>query len=99
MIVIAISEIEVRVATRKENVVGNITSDASGAAALSICESLLLCLTDRGILPEREVVGILEDAAAAHAKSVAGDGNAETHEAVAVLIAGILDGGNSVRRR
>ncbi|MEX1306310.1 MAG: hypothetical protein WEA84_14235 [Rhodovibrionaceae bacterium] len=75
------------------------TSDVSGAAALSICESLLLCLTDRGILPEHEVVGILQDAAASHNNSPAGDGNMEMHEAVVALITGILDGGNSVRRR
>lgn len=74
------------------------TSDVSGAAALSICESLLLCLTDRGILPEREVVGILQDAAAAHRTSPAEAGNVEMHEAVVALITGILDGGNSVRR-
>ena len=36
-------------------------------AALAICESLLLALNDRNILPEREIVGILHDAAAAHA--------------------------------
>ena len=41
-------------------------NDVSGTAALAICESLLLALNDRNILPEREIMGILEDAAAAH---------------------------------
>ena len=40
--------------------------DPAGMAALSICEALLLALQDRNLLPEREIVGILRDAAAAH---------------------------------
>lgn len=72
--------------------------DVSGSAALAICESLLLALNDRKILPEDEIVGILKDAAAAHANSPAGVEHAEHHRAVAALINGILAGGNSVRR-
>lgn len=72
--------------------------DISGTAALSICESLLLALNDRNILPEREIVGILKDAAAAH-EFAAPDDKTELHVAVAALINGILAGGNSVRRR
>jgi len=74
-------------------------SDVSGTAALAICESLLLALNDRNILPEHEIVGILRDAAAAHSNDIGEDGNAELHRAVAALINGILAGGNSVRRR
>ena len=73
-------------------------SDVSGTAALAICESLLLSLNDRKIIPEREILGILEDAAAAHENASDGDGNAELHKAVAALIHRILAGGNSVRR-
>ncbi|PIL20937.1 hypothetical protein P775_07165 [Puniceibacterium antarcticum] len=73
--------------------------DLSGAAALSICESLLLALNDHNILPENEIVGILRDAAAAHAHDAGEDGQAEMHEGVADLINRIIDGGNSVRRR
>jgi hypothetical protein len=73
--------------------------DVAGNAALAICESLLLALNDRNILPEREIVGILQDAAAAHANDAADDGKAEMHKAVAALINSILAGGNSVRRR
>lgn len=73
--------------------------DVAGTAALSICESLLLALNDRNILPEKEIVGILRDAAAAHANDPGEDGLADLHTAVAALINGILAGGNSVRRR
>jgi hypothetical protein len=74
-------------------------ADVSGTAALAICESLLLALNDRNILPEREIVGILKDAAAAHSNDTGEDGKADLHSAVAALINGILAGGNSVRRR
>lgn len=71
--------------------------DAAGSAALAIIESLLLALDDRKVLPEHEILGILNDAAAAHA------GMPETaeapghHAAVAALIEKIMDGGNSGR--
>jgi hypothetical protein len=74
-------------------------NDVSGTAALAICESLLLALNDRNILPEAEIIGILEDAAAAHHHTPTGDGRTELHAAVAKLINSILAGGNSVRRR
>ena len=74
-------------------------ADVSGTAALAICESLLLALNDRNILPEAEIVGILKDAAAAHHHAPAGDDQEGMHVAVAQLINGILAGGNSVRRR
>jgi hypothetical protein len=72
--------------------------DVAGLAALAICESLLLALNDRNILPEHEIVGILKDAAAAHLHA-SPEGNKESHEAVARAINKIIDGGNSVRRR
>ncbi|MCD1618043.1 hypothetical protein K7H20_08275 [Salipiger manganoxidans] len=75
------------------------THDVPGTAALAICESLLLALNDRNILPEHEILGILRDAAAAHSNDTGADGQAELHEAVAALINGIILGGNSVRRR
>jgi hypothetical protein len=73
-------------------------NDVSGVAALSICESLLLALNDRKILPEKEILGILADAAAGHENAPNDDGKAEFHQAVAQLINAILNGGNSVRR-
>jgi hypothetical protein len=74
-------------------------NDVSGTAALAICESLLLALNDRNILPEREIMGILKDAAAAHQHAEPQNGDNALHNAVAKLINGIIAGGNSVRRR
>lgn len=75
-----------------------IVPDAAGNAALSICESLLLALNDRNILPEREIVGVLQDAASSHDNAPPGDGHEALHKAVSVLINKIISGGNSVRR-
>ncbi|KZD08763.1 hypothetical protein [Oceanibaculum pacificum] len=77
----------------------SLLNDVSGTAALTICESLLLALNDRKILPETEIVGILEDAAAAHANVPDTDPKSDLHAAVVILINNILAGGNSVRRR
>ena len=73
--------------------------DVSGAAALAICESLLLCLGDLKILPEIEVVGILKDAVTAHERAGESEGHTAMHDAVDLMMNGILAGGNSVRRR
>ena len=75
-----------------------VPNDIAGTAALAICESLLLALNDHNILPEKEIVGILRDAAAAH-EHAPGDNRDALHSAVAALINSILAGGNSVRRR
>ena len=72
--------------------------DVAGVAALAICESLLLALNDRNILPEREILGVLKDAAAAHENAPVGDVTQAMNDAVAKLINKIIDGGNSVRR-
>jgi len=74
-------------------------NEYSGIAALSICESLLLALNDGKILPESEIMGVLEDAAATHSQAVGSEINVEMHSAVAALINHIIAGGNSVRRR
>lgn len=71
--------------------------DIAGTAALAICESLLLALNDHNILPEKEIVGILQDAAETHRNAETGKNDA-LHRAVADLIDGIISGGNSVRR-
>lgn len=73
--------------------------DVAGNAALAICESLLLALNDRNILPEKEIVGIIKDAASAHLDASANGDQAEMHKAVAALLNRILAGGNSVRRK
>ncbi len=75
----------------------HIADDVAGTAALAILESLLLALNDHNILPEKEIIGILEDASAAHAESPSGNKDA-LHSAVSKLINNIIAGGNSVRR-
>lgn len=70
----------------------------SGMAALSICEALLLALNDANILPEKEIVGVLRNAATTNEKAEGSDANREMHLAVAELINRIIAGGNSVRR-
>jgi hypothetical protein len=71
--------------------------DATGAAALSICESMLLCLVDLQVLTEADVAGLLDDAAAAHQASSASP--KETDHGAAALITAIAAGNNAVRRR
>jgi hypothetical protein len=72
---------------------------ATGLAALSICEAILLSLTDNAIIDEAEAKAILSDAAAAHRGAAPlSDGNAGEHEQAAATIEAIRDGGNSVRR-
>jgi hypothetical protein len=70
----------------------------SGMAALSVCEALLLALNDAGILPEKEIVGVLTDAAATHENAVGSAADVESHQAAAALLRRIIAGGNSVRR-
>lgn len=75
--------------------------EVAGNSALAICESLLLAFNDRSIPPKREIVGVLNDAAATHtnAASLDREGEGEMHKAVAALINKILATGNSVRRK
>ena len=73
--------------------------DAAGQAALVICESLLLSLRDRNILPEREIIGLLQDAAAVYEAPPPSDGLADLHEAVAVIIRRLIPRGHPARLR
>ena len=73
-------------------------NDVSGTAALAICESLLLALNDRGVLPEKDIVDVLRDAVTT-LKDFPGDEATMVHNtAAARVIDGMIDGGNSVRR-
>lgn len=73
-------------------------STSAGVAALSICEALLLALNDAKVLPEKEIMGVLKDAAATHENAGGSDSEIAEHNAVATLINKIIAGGNSVRR-
>jgi hypothetical protein len=73
-------------------------SGIAGLAALSICESILLSLTENKIIDAAEAKAILEDAAAAHreAAQLADDTN-HYHAEVATLLELLMMHGNSVR--
>ncbi len=64
----------------------------SGQAALSICESLLLALSDLKVLSDEDVRGILEDVAAAHRNATGTPQELEEHRAVVTIIERILAG-------
>jgi hypothetical protein len=71
--------------------------DADGAAALAICESLLLALTDLNILKEEDARSLLTDVAAAHKEAAVGSKSPEFHQAVVAIVHRILAGKNGVR--
>ena len=73
-------------------------SDPAGLAALAICESMLLSLTEAGSIDNNEARAILEDAAAAH-RNAAGlvDGASDDHLEAAALIERMLAGRDPVR--
>jgi hypothetical protein len=74
-------------------------SCAAGHAALAICESMLLSLTENKVIDSVEAKAILADAAAAHRHSIplVMDGGGAAREEAASMIEAMLKGGNSVR--
>jgi hypothetical protein len=68
-----------------------------GAAALSICESLLIALNDLKILDDEQTRAVLQDAAESHRHAMPESRSPEKHRAIADLIDRIVDGKNSVR--
>ena len=72
-------------------------SGAAGHAALAICESMLLSLTENKVIDAAEARAILQDAAAAHRNTVPLLADGTAHDEAASLIETILKGGNSVR--
>ena len=69
----------------------------NGLAALTICESLLLALTERDVLDNQEVRGLLKDAATAHGNAATTANDPEMHLAAQAVIEQILRKRNSVR--
>lgn len=73
---------------------------ASGIAALSICESLLLAMGDLKILNEEQAINVIKDAAATHqtASDLTDSAQAKSsHLEVVAILNKIIAGGNSVR--
>ena len=71
--------------------------DADGLAALGICESLLLALTDSKIISEQDVRDLLTDVATTHQDAVATSESPDKHLAVVGIVQRILGGKNGVR--
>jgi aminoglycoside phosphotransferase family enzyme len=57
-----------------------------GRAALSICESLLAAMLERGLLSDKDVGDLLEDAASMHREASKYADNPELHTMVAGII-------------
>ena len=71
-------------------------SDAAGMAALGICESLLLALTDLKIISDTDARNLLMDVAATHNEAAAASQTPGKHQAVVEIIQRILAGKNGV---
>jgi hypothetical protein len=69
----------------------------AGLAALAICESMLLSLTENKVIDAAEATAILVDAAAAHRNAVPLGPRGPEHAAAALLIERMLKGGDPVR--
>lgn len=70
--------------------------DADGTAALGICESLLLALTDLKIISNKEALGILVDVVSTHRHAAAISSARGKH--VADIVQCIIDNDNGVAR-
>lgn len=79
---------------------GDKLEHASGMAALSICGSLLLAMGDLKLIDEKQAIGVINDAAAAHqaaSEATVSVDTASLHLKVVAILEGIVSGGNSVR--
>jgi hypothetical protein len=68
-------------------------SDADGMAALGICESLLLALTDTKVISQQDARDLLKDVATTHHEAASTSKTPEKHEAVVAIVKRILGGG------
>jgi hypothetical protein len=71
--------------------------DAKGMAALGICESLLLALTDLNVISEGDARDLLIDVATSHSEAASVSQTPEQHQAVVEIVQRILAGKNGVR--
>jgi hypothetical protein len=71
--------------------------DADGTAALGICESLLIAMTDLKIISEQDARDLLTDVATSHQEAGAISKTPARHEAVVAIVQRILAGKNGVR--
>jgi hypothetical protein len=71
---------------------------AAGCAALAICESLLLALTEAKVLDSHDIRGALEDAATAHRDSESAALDAAVHREAAQMIERIISNHGAIPR-
>jgi hypothetical protein len=69
--------------------------NADGTAALGICESLLLAMTELKLISERDARDLLTDVVNSHTE--AADASQTPARAVAAIVQRILDGKDGVR--
>ena len=67
------------------------SADAEGLAALGICESLVIALTDLKIISDKDARDLLGDVATTHTIAAAAASDPEKHEAVVEIIRRMLD--------
>jgi hypothetical protein len=74
-------------------------ADAAGTAALGICESLLLALTELSVLSARDARHLLTDVAVAQHAAACVSQTPEAHREVIELVQRILADDNGTRLR
>jgi len=72
-------------------------NDADGMAALGICESMLLALTDLKIISEQDARDLLTDVATTHTEAATTSTSPANHRAVVGIVQRILAARNGVR--
>jgi hypothetical protein len=70
--------------------------DAEGLAALGICESLMVALTELKIISQQDARDLLADVATAHANAAATSAAPAKHQAVVEIVQRIIAGKNGV---
>ena len=72
--------------------------DADGLAALGICVSLLLALTEGKIISEKDARDLRSDVVTSHTEAVDASEPPQRHRAVVEIVQRILGGKDGVRR-
>ena len=72
-------------------------NEADGMAALGICESILLALTDLKIISDKDARDLLTDVVTTHTEAATASPNPANHQAVIGIVQRILAGKNGVR--
>ena len=72
-------------------------AQADGTAALGICESLLIALTELKIMKEDDARDLLNDVATAHEAAAVHSDAPEAHHAVVAIMRRILSAKDGVR--